>query len=143
VAATIGQATGGSARTRLDGGLGTDTFGTIVQTDQGSFRLDLATGVLRENDAARTVTRKVVNFENAFAFAEVPVTMRGSAGSNRLHMRSQFASATLDGRGGNDTLQGGLSDDTLFGGPGRDVANGSFGTDRCVAEMRKACERTR
>ena len=133
--------TGGSSRTRLLGGQGTDTFVTIIGIDQGSFLLDLATGVLRETEGAQTRTKTILAFENAGAFADVPGTMRGSAVANRLRMRSEFASATLDGRGGNDVLQGGLSDDTLIGGPGRDVANGSFGIDRCVAEVRKRCER--
>ncbi|CAB4727240.1 unannotated protein [freshwater metagenome] len=48
--------------------------------------------------------------------------------------------AVIQGGPGNDRLTGRKTDDVLTGGPGRDVANGLLGRDRCVAEVRYACE---
>jgi Ca2+-binding RTX toxin-like protein len=45
------------------------------------------------------------------------------------------------GQKGDDTLTGRRYDDLLVGGPGKDEAFGSFGTDTCVAETEKNCER--
>ena len=47
----------------------------------------------------------------------------------------------LNGGPGRDQLFGGRGRDLLIGGPGRDQADGGAGSDRCVAEVRRNCER--
>jgi Ca2+-binding RTX toxin-like protein len=47
----------------------------------------------------------------------------------------------LFGQTGDDILYGFKGNDVLLGGPGRDIALGLRGTDRCVAEVEKSCER--
>lgn len=47
----------------------------------------------------------------------------------------------LFGGNGNDVLRGRAEKDKLFGGAGRDKAVGGRERDRCVAEVRKGCER--
>ena len=64
--------------------------------------------------------------------------MRGTSGPNVL--TATLAQATIYGMAGDDVLVGADFDDTLLGGTGHDIAEGSFGSDNCVAEVRKGCE---
>ena len=82
------------------------------------------------------------------------ITMRGGDGRDELVIvgggddrtqrdepRCRRPRSLLKGEDGPDLLRGRGDDDVLLGGRGRDVAKGSFGTDRCVAEREKNCER--
>jgi len=51
------------------------------------------------------------------------------------------ASNVFRGGAGADTLKGAGGADVLLGGPDRDRADGGPGSDRCVAEVRRSCER--
>ena len=86
-----------------------------------------------------------------------PAVVRGGAGDDELrggHLADRLVGGPGDdlaranggddvvfGGAGRDRLSGGKDDDTLLGGPGRDRADGQKGRDRCVAEVRRSCER--
>lgn len=70
---------------------------------------------------------------------DAPVALHGGPGADRVvgsHARDR-----LLGGGGADRLFGDSSRDEILGGPGRDKAVGQQGRDRCVAEVRRSCER--
>jgi Ca2+-binding RTX toxin-like protein len=66
---------------------------------------------------------------------------RISGGSGADVLFGAGAGDTVRGGTGNDLLFGGLGNDTLLGQGGRDTADGGGGRDRCVAEVRRNCER--
>ena len=68
-----------------------------------------------------------------------PVVVSGGRGSDTIS--GSFAPDRLVGGPGRDRLVGGPRRDTIVGGAGRDVAVGNGGRDRCVAEVRRSCER--
>lgn len=68
-----------------------------------------------------------------------PVVLAGGTGADRV-VGSPASDRLLGGRG-NDTLFGGGRSDEILGGPGRDKGFGQLGRDRCVAEVRRSCER--
>jgi Ca2+-binding RTX toxin-like protein len=70
---------------------------------------------------------------------EATSTMAGGPGQDRV--RGGGGVDRLRGDGGNDVIQGRGGNDVLLGGRGKDEANGGKGRDRCVAEVRKRCER--
>jgi len=137
--------TGGAPSSRFDGGGGTDSFRHFLHYDSAAppnstLLLDLGTGMLQQTLRGETTTQRAVHFENAALFGEVPTTIWGTAGPNRLRKR-QWDGVTIYGRGGDDHIHGGGDDDTLVGGPGHDTAYGQEGTDRCYTEVRVNCER--
>lgn len=68
-----------------------------------------------------------------------PVVLAGGTGADRV-VGSTFRDRLLGGRG-DDKLFGDASNDEILGGPGRDKSFGQLGRDRCVAEVRRSCER--
>ncbi|MBD3927229.1 hypothetical protein IEZ26_21585 [Nocardioides cavernae] len=86
-----------------------------------------------------------------------PAVVRGGAGYDELRggyladrllggpgddlLRGNGGDDDVLGGAGRDRLFGGKGDDTLLGGSGRDRADGQKGRDRCVAEVRRSCER--
>ena len=135
---------------RISGGEGTDElayggirYGYSQQLPRDIF-LDLSSGILRDarpsGGAPPPISFQAVNFENARV--ENPTygrtVMRGTSGPNVL--TATLAQATIYGMAGDDVLVGADFDDTLLGGTGHDIAEGSFGSDNCVAEVRKGCE---
>lgn len=55
--------------------------------------------------------------------------------------RCRHGRSVFRGGDGPDRMTGRNGDDVMLGGSGRDVAEGSGGNDRCVAEVRRHCER--
>jgi hypothetical protein len=82
-------------------------------------------------------------------FERCRVVVAGGGGNDRLTLRSRAVQPSwrkcpapvVRGGAGNDVLVGSLLPEKLLGGPGRDVARGGRGSDTCVAETRRACER--
>jgi hypothetical protein len=82
-------------------------------------------------------------------FERCQVVVAGGGGPDRLAVRSKpvqpswrkCPAPVLRGAAGNDLLVGSLLGERLLGGAGRDVARGGRGTDTCVAETTRACER--
>jgi len=109
---------------RVDGQSGRDTVvGTLVHDV-----IDLRSDAYRESGSS---------------YASVIITQFEAAngqGSSDL-LTGTDTSNVLRGGAGNDTLKGGSGDDVLLGGPDRDQAYGGPGSDRCVAEVRRSCER--
>ena len=86
-----------------------------------------------------------------------PAVVRGGAGDDELrggHLADRLVGGPGDdlvrgnggddvvlGGAGRDRLLGGKGDDILLGGSGRDRADGQKDRDRCVAEVRRSCER--
>ncbi len=77
-----------------------------------------------------------------------PIVLRGGRGADRLtgdygneRLLGGPGNDVLRGKRGHDQMWGGEGDDRLLGGPGRDHAWGGPGRDRCVAEVRRSCER--
>ncbi|HEY2335550.1 MAG TPA: hypothetical protein VGH58_11160 [Solirubrobacterales bacterium] len=67
---------------------------------------------------------------------QIPVTMRGGAGSDTLtggsgpdKLIGGEGNDHLNGRGGDDFIFGGPGNDEIFGGPGNDVLRGGPGND--------------
>ena len=71
--------------------------------------------------------------------SEPAVVVSGGAGDDRVV--GSYAKDRLLGGRGDDKLFGDDRNDTILGGPGRDRAFGQQGRDRCVAEIRRSCER--
>jgi Ca2+-binding RTX toxin-like protein len=140
---------GGALGSIINGGKGVDFFSNGFHGARKGMSLsfDLSTGVFRQHKEGEEIERRVVRFEDADLHNRRPISITGTNGPNRLSGLTyedafgQFPPATIHGRAGNDRLRSYLGDDTLIGGPGRDIANGSRGTDRCDAELRRSCER--
>jgi serralysin len=69
------------------------------------------------------------------------ISFSGDAGNDVFNNNTSRRS-TLNGGSGTDVLLGGSGDDSLFGGSGTaDRAFGGAGSDLCIAEFEKDCER--
>jgi Ca2+-binding RTX toxin-like protein len=124
-----------------DGGIGTDTIQFSVETLTSLHVINLATGLMTFEGAARDV---LVDFENATvnngagiigdgnanvltAVGDFANTINGAAGEDSLF--GGDGNDTLLGGEDDDLLEGGLDDDTLNGGTGADTMTGGLGND--------------
>lgn len=98
---------GGLGVDYLDGGSGNDTID--LREANYSWRVDLAAGKARQDDAPKSATETLVSIENVTG-GKRNDTLTGDDGAN-----------VLRGREGNDRLTGGRGDDLLDGGSGADL----------------------
>ncbi len=122
--------------------------------------VDLSSGVLRRRGSSAANYAHVGGLEDvtlrragsSFVGNAAPNVLRasclgkpalGRGGDDVLGPLSATSRCALEllGGGGDDVLRGARGNDVLLGGPGRDLANGKGGTDRCVAEAERYCER--
>jgi Ca2+-binding RTX toxin-like protein len=156
---------GGAGRDRAWGGAGDDSFGDLVEPDEGQLirggpghdslaglgfsdgrgkeprhargRIDLREGTTRAWFTGLSVTVQTAGIEDVVTPLGDLWTVWGTRGPNELVAGFDHSPVRLYAGAGDDRLFGSFEDDVLDGGPGHDTGTGWTGHDRIRSVERR------